>query len=86
MAQRTQHVVTANLIVAQTKSVERYFSKGDVLTEDVSAEEKKRLVGLGLVEVQKVEVETATPSTSTTEQPKEPGKEPGKDPGQDPAK
>ncbi|MCU1569219.1 MAG: hypothetical protein JWQ56_4156, partial [Pseudarthrobacter sp.] len=31
MAQRTQHVVTANLIVAQTKSVERYFDKGAVL-------------------------------------------------------
>jgi hypothetical protein len=80
MAQRTQHVVTANLIVAQTKSVERYFDKGAVLTDDVPTEEKKRLVGLGLVEVQKIEVETTTPSTSTTEQPKDPAKEPGQDP------
>lgn len=82
MAQRTQHVVTANLIVAQTKSVERYFDKGAVLTDDVPAEEKKRLVGLGLVEVQKVEVETSTQSTSTTGQ----STDPAKDPGQDPAK
>lgn len=79
MAQRTQHVVTANLIVAQTKSVERYFDKGAVLTDDVPAEEKKRLVGLGLVEAQKVEVETSTQSTSTTEPPKEPAKDSGQD-------
>ena len=81
MAQRTQHIVTANLIVAQTKTIERYFSKGAILPEDVSAEERKRLVGLGLVSVYKVEeADTAsTPaSTPAPETPKEPAKEPEK--------
>ncbi|MCO4276125.1 hypothetical protein NG701_17125 [Pseudarthrobacter sp. HLT3-5] len=56
MAQKTQHVVTAHLIVAQTNTIERYFDRGAVLPEDVPAAERKRLVGLGLVAVQKVDV------------------------------
>lgn len=55
MAQRTQHIVTAALIVARTGSTERYFYRGAVLPEDVNAEERKRLVGLGLVKVFKAE-------------------------------
>ncbi len=61
MAQKTQHVVTATLIVAKTGNTERYFERGAVLPDGVTLEERKRLVGLGLVKVVKVE-ETAEPA------------------------
>jgi hypothetical protein len=77
MAQKTQHVVTATMIVAQTNSIERYFDRGAVLPEDVPAEERKRLVGLGLVKVQKVE-EQAEPATPATQPPAGPPVDPNK--------
>lgn len=66
MALTNTHVVSANLIVARTKSSpgEKYFDKGAVLSEDVSADEKKRLVGLGLVKI--VKVETTAGETQLT--------------------
>lgn len=78
MAQRTQHIVTANLIVARTGTTERYFDKGAVLPEDVNAEERKRLVGLGLVKVYKVEVADESTTTPQTPPQNDPPKEPAK--------
>jgi hypothetical protein len=77
MAARTQHVVTAALIVARTGSTERYFDRGAVLPEDVKAEERKRLVGLGLVKAQKVE-EQADPAAPATQPPADPPVDPNK--------
>ena len=73
MAARTQHVVTAALIVARTGSTERYFDRGTVLPEDVNAEERKRLVGLRLVNAQKSE-EPSDPAKTQGQAPVEPAK------------
>jgi membrane protein involved in colicin uptake len=48
------HRVAATLIVAKTDSGETYLRKGAVLPAGVGAAERKRLVGLGLVEQVKV--------------------------------
>jgi tetraacyldisaccharide-1-P 4'-kinase len=45
------HIVTATLIVAKFGDTERYFEKGATLPAGVSAAERKRLVGAGLVTV-----------------------------------
>lgn len=45
------HIVTATLIVAKTGDTERYFDKNAILPDSVSAEERKRLVAVGLVKV-----------------------------------
>ena len=69
MAQRNTHVVSATLIVARTSGDpgERYFDKGAVLGDDVNAEEKKRLVGLGLVEIVKVEEASGEPQLTAAQ-------------------
>jgi hypothetical protein len=43
------HIVTATLIVAKVEDTERYFEKGAVLPEGVSAKERKRLVEAGVI-------------------------------------
>lgn len=77
MAARTQHIVTAALIVARTGSTERYFDRGAILPEDVNVEERKRLVGLGLVKAQKVE-ELAEPTPPSNQPPANPPVDPNK--------
>jgi hypothetical protein len=47
------HIVTATLIVAKTGDTERYFDKGAVLPDSVTAEERKRLVAIGVVKVER---------------------------------
>ncbi|MHA7145447.1 hypothetical protein ACX80U_12090 [Arthrobacter sp. TmT3-37] len=48
------HRVTATLIVAKTDTGEVYLRKGAVLSAAVGPAERKRLIGLGLVETVKV--------------------------------
>lgn len=45
------------MIVAKIGSTERYLDRGAILPEGVSADERKRLVGLGLVAIQKIEIQ-----------------------------
>jgi hypothetical protein len=61
MATKTRHRVTAVMIVAKVPGAqggETYLRQGRFLPDSVTADEVKRLKGLGLIETIKIETQT----------------------------